>query len=198
MRIHHGVSHSGDIQDTAPVTQERPIHRRLSTLGTKYGNIVRNRLLLWIANVLSRCWLNLMMMKICWELLWKYYPRLYSLLAVYYVPSSVLTQIYSGAVLEPNCPHQQINIRPKIATKIYSRAICLYWVSPGDWCFCCSVQARHALTGRPPYPGHDDRQSRFVKTRTSLLTDWALSRCDDIICDGQCLSQLEASVSNCD
>ena len=43
-----------------------------------------------------------------------------------------LIKIYSGAVLEPNCPHQQTNIRPKIATKIYSRAICLYWVSPGD------------------------------------------------------------------
>ena len=109
----------------------------------------------------------------------------------------LLLQIYSGSVLETNCPHQQINIRLKIAQKYTADPFVSIGSVLGDWCFCCSVRrARDALTQRPPYPGHRIITIKIVKTRTSLLTDWALSRCDDIICDGHCLSQLRACVSS--
>ena len=137
----------------------------------------------------------------CWELWWKYHPQRYDSLLrwliIFHHHYYLLLQIYSGSVLETNCPHQQINIRLKIAQKYTADPFVSIGSVLGDWCFCCSVRlARDAPTQRPPYPGHRIITIKIVKTRTSLLTDWALSRCDDIICDGHCLSQLGACVSS--
>ena len=98
----------------------------------------------------------------------------------------ITTNIFRSCI-RAQLPASPNRYPPENCTKIYSRAICLYWVSAGDWCFCCSVQDH---SERPPYPGQDNRQSGFVKTVTSLLTDWAMSSCDDIIYDGQCLNTL--------
>ena len=106
----------------------------------------------------------------------------------------ITTNIFSSCI-RAQLPASPNRYPPENCTKIYSRAICLYWVSAGDWCFCCSVQDH---SERPPYPGQDNRQSGFVKTVTSLLTDWAMSSCDDIIYDGQCLNTLQTSDSYCD
>ena len=123
--------------------------------------------------------------------------RLYILLVAYYIPSSINTNIFRSCIRAqlpaPTNKYPPENCNKNIQQSDLSLLGQSWWLM---FLLQCPVQAW--LTGRPPYPGHDNRQSRFVKTRTSLLTDWAPSRCDDFIPDGQCLSQLESPVCNCD
>ena len=87
-------------------------------------------------------------MLLVYEFLFKHYGY-YRLLPAYFIPSSpLLQQIYwVAAVLELNCPHQQINIRQKIAQKYTAQR----FVSIGSVLvidvFAAVLRTRDAITG---------------------------------------------------